>query len=69
MSEVPGSVNTYVIVLETPRAGIDLQRQAWLTEYFYARIRSKAPSSWDSILLRTKIKDKIWHAKWKSFAC
>lgn len=45
MSKVPGSANTYVIVLETPRTGIDLQQQAWLTEYFYAHTLSKKLSS------------------------
>ena len=45
MSKVPGYANTYVIVLETPRTGIDLQHKAWLTEYFYAHTLSKMRSS------------------------
>lgn len=58
MSKVPGSANTYVIVLETPRTGIDLQHQAWLTEYFYAQTLSlsKMLSSWNLFFQNRKKK-------------
>jgi hypothetical protein len=69
MSKVPGYADTYVIVLETPRTGIDLHHQAWLTEYLYARTLSKTLYSWDLFFLKKKKKDKTWYIKWKSSFC
>ena len=59
MSKVPSFANTYVIVLETPRTRIDLQHQAWLTEYFYAHTLSQMLSSWDFFFKLKKEREKI----------
>lgn len=71
MSKVPGYANTYVIVLETPRTGIDLQHKAWLPEYFYAHTLSKMHSSclWVFFPPKGEKKDKIWYIKSKSSFC